>query len=67
VNVSSSDRSRATVPSTVTFAAGATTVAVPVTGVAPGVAVITAGANVNVFFNPAMATATVNVTGAIVS
>jgi hypothetical protein len=62
VSLSSSDRSRATVPSTVTFAAGATTVAVPVTGVALGTAVITASANVNTFFNPAIATATVNVT-----
>ena len=67
VTLSSSDRSRAIVPSTVTFAAGTTTVAVPVTGVAPGTAVITASANINVFFNPATATATVtvNVTGAI--
>jgi hypothetical protein len=62
VSVSSSDPSRATVPSTVTFAAGATFVLVPVTGVAPGAAVITANANVNVFFNPATATATVTVT-----
>lgn len=36
VSLSSSDRSRASVPSTVTFAAGGTTVTLPVTGVAPG-------------------------------
>src|SRR6185436_13565912 len=61
VTLSSSDRSRATVPPTVTFAAGATTVTVPVTGVAWGTTVITASAHVNAIFNPATATATVSV------
>ncbi len=61
VSLSSNNQSLATVPPTVSFAPGATTVAVPVTGVAPGLAVITASANVNVFFNPATATATVTV------
>jgi hypothetical protein len=63
VNLSSSDPSRATVPPTVSFAPGATTVSVPVTGIAPGSAVITANATVVNF--PATATATVNVTGTI--
>jgi hypothetical protein len=62
VTLSSSDRSRATVPATVAFAAGGTTVPVPVTGVAPGTAVITASANINPIFNPATATASVTVT-----
>ena len=63
VNLSSSDPSRATVPATVTFPAAATSVAVPVAGIAPGTAVITASATVVGF--PATTTATVNVTGAI--
>jgi hypothetical protein len=45
----------------VAFAAGGTAVTVPVTGVAPGTAVITASANINPIFNPATATATVTV------
>ncbi|MDX6530205.1 MAG: hypothetical protein QOH41_2495 [Blastocatellia bacterium] len=65
VNLSSTDPSRAAVPATVSFAAGATSVAVPVTGIAPGSAVITAKATVVNF--PALATAAVNVTGAIKS
>ena len=64
-SLSSSDPSRVTVPASVTFAAGATTVPVLVTGVGAGTAVITANANINAIFNPATATATVNVTGAI--
>jgi hypothetical protein len=63
VSLSSSDPSRATVPASVTFAAGATSVSVPVTGLAPGTTTITANATVVNF--PATATATVNVTGAI--
>jgi hypothetical protein len=42
VNLSSSNTSVATVPSTVTFAAGSTSVNVPVTGAAPGTVTITA-------------------------
>jgi hypothetical protein len=63
VSLRSSDLGRATVPSTVTFAAGATTVSVPVNGLAAGSAVITASANINLFFSPATATAIVNVGG----
>jgi hypothetical protein len=44
VNLSSSATGVATVPATVTFTTGATTASVPVTGVAPGAAVITASA-----------------------
>jgi 3D (Asp-Asp-Asp) domain-containing protein len=61
VNLSSSDPGKATVPATVSFAPGATSVTVPVTGVAPGSAVITANATVVNF--PATATAIVNVGG----
>lgn len=61
VNLSSSDPSRATVPATVSFPAGATTVNVPVTGIARGPVLITANATVVNF--PATATATVNVGG----
>jgi hypothetical protein len=65
VNLSSSDPSRITVPATVSFGPGATSVTVPVSGIAPGSAVITATATVVNF--PALATAAVNVTGAIKS
>jgi len=61
VTLSSSDPSRVTVPATVTFPAGATTVSVPVTGIARGSVVITAAATVVNF--PATATATVKVGG----
>ena len=61
VSLSSSDPSRASVPAAVSFAPGATSVAVPVTGLAPGSVVITANATVVNF--PATATATVNVGG----
>ena len=56
VNVSSSNTGVATVPSTVTFAAGATSVAVPVTGASIGAAVIHASAS------PFIPDATANVT-----
>jgi hypothetical protein len=65
VNLNSSDPSRATVPATVSFAPGATSITVPVTGIAPGSAVITATATVVNF--PAIATAAVNVSGTIKS
>jgi hypothetical protein len=65
VTLSSSDPSRAKVPATVTFPAGATTVAVPVTALATGIplgsVVITATATVANF--PATANATVNIGG----
>jgi trimeric autotransporter adhesin len=64
VNVSSSNTAVATVPATVTFAAGATTASLPVTGVAPGTAVIHAGASPNV--PDATANVTVTPPGAIV-
>jgi hypothetical protein len=63
VKLRSSDWRRAMVPSTVTFAAGASTVTVPVRGLVPGSAVITASANINAFFSPATATAMVKVGG----
>jgi hypothetical protein len=56
VNLSSSNPAAATVPGTVSFAVGATTATVPVTGVAAGSATITASAA-----NIAPATATVTV------
>jgi hypothetical protein len=61
VSLRSSDPSVVTVPATASFAPGATTVTVPVTGLAPGSAVITASADINPFFSPATATTTVNV------
>jgi len=48
VNLNSSDPSIATVPTTATFAAGATTASVAVNGVAPGSAVIHASAAPNI-------------------
>jgi hypothetical protein len=62
VTLTSSDPSKATVPATVTVAAGATSVIVPVSGIAKGSAVITANATIVNFFATATATATVNVT-----
>ena len=56
INLSSSTPATATVPSTVSFAAGATTVSVPVTGLAFGTTVIHASAAPNI------ADATANVT-----
>jgi len=55
VNLSSSNTGAATVPGSVTFASGATSVSVPVTGVAPGSAIITAS-------GPNVVQATANVT-----
>jgi uncharacterized protein YjdB len=59
VSLSSSDPRRATVPATVSFAPGATSATVPVTGIAPGSVVITASATVVNF--PATAIAAVTV------
>jgi hypothetical protein len=61
VSLTSSDPKRVTVPATVSFAPGTTSVNVPVAGVAVGSAVITANATVVNF--PATATAAVNVGG----
>jgi len=55
VNLSSSNIAFVTVPGSVTFASGATSVSVPVTGVAPGSAIITAS-------GPNVVQATANVT-----
>lgn len=63
VRLSSSDPSKATVPATVSFPPGSTSLAVVVVGVAPGSAVITASATVVNF--AAIATAVVNVTASI--
>lgn len=62
VNLSSSDTSKATVPATVKFAAGATSADVQVTGVAAGSATITASAS-----GIADATATVNVASLVIT
>lgn len=62
VNLSSGDPSSAIVQPTMAFAAGATTLTVPVTGIAPGLTVITANATVVGF--AAKANATVTVSGA---
>jgi trimeric autotransporter adhesin len=57
INIASSNPGVATVPATVTFAANATTVVVPVTGVSPGPAVITASSG-----TASLPNATANVT-----
>jgi hypothetical protein len=61
VDLRSSDPGTANVPATVTFAPGATSVSVPVEGLTPGSATITATATVVNF--PAIATAIVHVGG----
>ncbi len=63
VNISSSSTGIGTVPATVSFAAGATTVDVPVTGVAVGSTSITASAS---NLSPTVSTVTVTVPSSIV-
>ena len=63
VNLTSSDATKATVPSTVTFAANATSATVAVTGVAPGSATIHASALPNI----ADATASVTVAPTVIN
>ena len=58
LNVTSSNTAAATVPASVSYTAGQTSVPIPVTGVAPGNAIITASAN------GGSASATINVTPA---
>ena len=58
VNLSSNNTSVATVPSSVTITAGLSSVTVPVTGVTPGTATITASASPNVPSTTATATVT---------